>query len=140
MTAEAQTKTGYDHDDLRHVVITSTCFAFVLSTTAVAFRIISRKINGTGLFLDDILMLSALVSCTFQKERRITADRYSCLNMESPSLGLFVCVFSRSSLDQQLTPLAVLYNGLGTHIVYVKPDELVVYLKVYLLNTDMERT
>lgn len=64
MTSTTQTKTGYDHDNLRHVVITSTCFAFVLSTTAVGFRIISRKINGTGLFLDDILMLAALVSRT----------------------------------------------------------------------------
>lgn len=61
MTSTAQTQTDYDHENLRHVVITSSCFSFVLSTTAVGFRIISRKINGTGLFLDDILMLSALV-------------------------------------------------------------------------------
>lgn len=52
---------GYDHDNLRHVVITSTCFAFILSTVAVGFRIISRKVNGTGLYLDDFLMLGALV-------------------------------------------------------------------------------
>ena len=53
---------GYDHDNLRHVVITSTCFAFILSTTAVGFRIISRAINGNGLFLDDWFILLALVS------------------------------------------------------------------------------
>ena len=53
--------TGYENDNLRHVVITSTCFAFILSTVAVAFRIISRKLNGTGLYLDDFFMLGALV-------------------------------------------------------------------------------
>lgn len=26
--------------------------------------------------------------------------------------------------------MAVLYNGLGTHIIYVPPSDLVVYLKV----------
>jgi hypothetical protein len=58
----AQNVHGYDHDNLRHVVITSTCFAFILSTTAVGFRIISRGINGSGLFLDDWLIILALVS------------------------------------------------------------------------------
>lgn len=61
MSQVSQNKSGYDHDDLRHVVITSTCFAFILSTTAVGFRILSRKVNGTGLFADDILMVFALV-------------------------------------------------------------------------------
>ena len=61
MSGEA-TSTGVNHDNLRHVVITSTCFAFILSTTAVVFRILSRKINGSGLFVDDWLMISALVS------------------------------------------------------------------------------
>ena len=61
MSTVSQSKTGYDHDNLRHVVITSTCFAFILSTTAVGFRIISRKINGNGLYVDDFLMISALV-------------------------------------------------------------------------------
>lgn len=60
-----QTAEGYDHDNLRHVVITSTCFAFILSTTAVGFRIISRAINGSGLFLDDWLIISALVRASF---------------------------------------------------------------------------
>lgn len=60
----AQTIHGYDHDNLRHVVVTSTCFAFILSTTAVGFRIISRKINGSGLFADDWLIIIALVRST----------------------------------------------------------------------------
>lgn len=64
MSMTSQNATGVDHDNLRHVVITSTCFAFILSTTAVGFRILSRKINGTGLFIDDYLMLSALVRLT----------------------------------------------------------------------------
>jgi hypothetical protein len=67
---------GYDHDNLRHVVITSTCFAFILSTTAVSFRIISRAINGSGLFLDDWLIILALVS-----ERNYTIySLATCLN------------------------------------------------------------
>ncbi|KAJ5160168.1 uncharacterized protein N7482_007172 [Penicillium canariense] len=41
------------HDNLRHVVFTSTCLAFILSMTAVGFRILSRKIDGTGLFIDE---------------------------------------------------------------------------------------
>lgn len=58
----SQIAAGYDHHNLRHVVITSTCFAFILSTVAVGFRVISRKLNGTGLYLDDFLMIGALVS------------------------------------------------------------------------------
>ncbi|KAJ5303535.1 hypothetical protein N7476_010334 [Penicillium atrosanguineum] len=88
-------KTGYEHDNLRHVVITSTCFAFILSTTAVGFRVISRKLNGQGLFLDDYLIISALLF-----EYGIT-----------------------------IAGIVLLYNGLGKHIVYVKPDQLTVYLK-----------
>ncbi|KAJ5587486.1 uncharacterized protein N7459_003251 [Penicillium hispanicum] len=95
MSSTSQTKTGYDHDNLRHVVIISTCFAFTLSTTAVGFRILSRKVNGTGLFLDDMFMIGAL---------------------------LFEWGIS-------IAGVVMLYNGLGTHIVYVKPEQLVVYLK-----------
>lgn len=52
---------GYPHDNLRHVVITATCFAFILSTAAVGFRLVSRKINHNSLFLDDYLIIGALV-------------------------------------------------------------------------------
>jgi hypothetical protein len=43
---------GYPRDNLKHVVITATCFAFILSTFLVGFRPISRKLNGKGLYLD----------------------------------------------------------------------------------------
>ncbi|CEJ58752.1 hypothetical protein PMG11_07398 [Penicillium brasilianum] len=95
MSTTSQDATGVDHDNLRHVVITSTCFAFILSTTAVGFRILSRKINGTGLYLDDYLMLSALLW----------------------EWGI------------SIAGVVLLYNGLGTHIVYVRPEQLTVYLK-----------
>ncbi|KAJ5966206.1 hypothetical protein N7481_012920 [Penicillium waksmanii] len=91
----SQTAAGYDHHNLRHVVITSTCFAFILSTVAVGFRVISRKLNGTGLYLDDFLIIGAL--------------------------------FFEYGIS--IAGVVLLYNGLGTHIVYVKPEQLVVYLK-----------
>lgn len=49
-------------DNLHHVVITATCFAFILSTTAVGLRLYSRHLVGSRLFLDDYLMIGALVS------------------------------------------------------------------------------
>ncbi|KAJ5177795.1 uncharacterized protein N7500_000494 [Penicillium coprophilum] len=91
----AQTVHGYDHDNLRHVVITSTCFAFILSTTSVGFRIISRMINGSGLFLDDWLIIFALIF----------------------EYGI------------SIAGVVLLYNGLGTHIVELSPEQIVVYLK-----------
>ncbi|KAJ5747170.1 uncharacterized protein N7511_008866 [Penicillium nucicola] len=92
----AQTEHGYDHDNLRHVVITATCFAFILSTTAVGFRIISRGLNGSGLFADDWLIIFALLF----------------------EYGLAVA------------GVVMLYNGLGTHIIYLSPEQIVTYLKV----------
>lgn len=53
---------GYEQGNLRHVVITATCFAFLLSTVSVALRLWVRKITNTGLFLDDYLILASLVS------------------------------------------------------------------------------
>lgn len=49
-------------DNLRYVVITATCFAYVLSTTVVGLRLFSRKLVGSRLYLDDYLMLAALMS------------------------------------------------------------------------------
>ncbi|OQD85129.1 hypothetical protein PENANT_c011G05538 [Penicillium antarcticum] len=91
----SQTEHGYDHDNLRHVVITATCFAFILSTTAVGFRVISRGINGSGLFADDWLIIFALLF----------------------EYGLAVA------------GVVMLYNGLGTHIIYLSPEQIVTYLK-----------
>ncbi|OJJ62647.1 hypothetical protein ASPSYDRAFT_41316 [Aspergillus sydowii CBS 593.65] len=52
---------GYSHDNLRHVVITATCFALIISTIAVILRLACRRITKTKLFLDDYLMIAALV-------------------------------------------------------------------------------
>lgn len=49
-------------DNLHHVVITATCFAFILSTTAVGLRLYSRLLVGSRLYIDDYLMIGALVS------------------------------------------------------------------------------
>jgi hypothetical protein len=88
----AQTEHGYDHDNLRHVVITATCFAFILSTTAVGFRIISRAINGTGLFVDDWLIIFALVCrCRLVCLMMLSNNLCSCSNMDWLSLALSVC-------------------------------------------------
>ncbi|RAK99578.1 uncharacterized protein BO80DRAFT_119173 [Aspergillus ibericus CBS 121593] len=62
MAAVAQAgKVGYDHDNLRHVVITATCFALSISTISVALRLLCRKITGTKVFFDDYLIIVALV-------------------------------------------------------------------------------
>ncbi|KAF7718501.1 Uncharacterized protein PECH_003689 [Penicillium ucsense] len=95
MSTSGKASTGINHDNLRHVVITSTCFAFILSTTAVVCRILARKVNRSGLFIDDWLMISALIW----------------------EWGI------------SIAGIVLLYNGLGTHIEYVKPEQLVVYLK-----------
>lgn len=59
---------GYAQDNLRYVVITETCFAFLLSTVSVALQLWVRKITRTGLFLDDYLILESLVSPIAQHE------------------------------------------------------------------------
>ncbi|KAI9933726.1 hypothetical protein MW887_004798 [Aspergillus wentii] len=52
---------GYLRHNLKHVVITATCFAFVLSTVSVGLRILSRRMVRSGLFMDDFLIMLALV-------------------------------------------------------------------------------
>ncbi|KAI2990716.1 transcriptional regulator family: Fungal Specific TF [Aspergillus niger] len=61
MAAPGTGDLGYDHDNLRHVVITATCFALVLSTVSVGLRLYCRKITGTKVFFDDYLIIVALV-------------------------------------------------------------------------------
>ncbi|RAH80408.1 integral membrane protein, partial [Aspergillus japonicus CBS 114.51] len=92
---------GYDHDNLRHVVITASCFALVVSTLAVGLRLWCRRITRTKVFLDDYLMIVALVF-----EYGIT-----------------------------VAGVVLLYNGLGTHIIYVSPEQLVVYMKTLSTGT-----
>ncbi|GLA66745.1 hypothetical protein AtubIFM55763_010160 [Aspergillus tubingensis] len=60
MAASETGDLGYDHDNLRHVVITATCFALILSTVSVALRLYCRKITGTKVFFDDYLIIVAL--------------------------------------------------------------------------------
>ncbi|KAL4970637.1 uncharacterized protein BDV14DRAFT_186423 [Aspergillus stella-maris] len=60
-TSGETNETGYSHDNLRHVVITATSFALVISTIAVVLRLLCRRITKTKLFLDDYLMIGALV-------------------------------------------------------------------------------
>ncbi|OGM43971.1 hypothetical protein ABOM_007989 [Aspergillus bombycis] len=49
------------HDNLRHVVITATCFALILSTTSVVLRLVCRRMMKTKFFLDDYFMIVALI-------------------------------------------------------------------------------
>lgn len=51
--------------------------------------------------------------------------------MEYRLQELFVGPFQlNESPDQSINLRVVLYNGLGTHIVYLKPEQITVYLKV----------
>ncbi|KAK1141820.1 hypothetical protein N8T08_008485 [Aspergillus melleus] len=94
-TTEQSPDLGYSHDNLHHVVITATCFALILSTFSVVLRLLCRVVTKTKMFLDDYLILVAL---------------------------LFLYALSFSGV-------ILLYNGLGTHIIFVPPHELVVYMK-----------
>ncbi|KOC18842.1 integral membrane protein [Aspergillus flavus AF70] len=51
----------HPNQDLRRSVIITLYFAFILSTTAVALRLLARKLNGTRLYLDDYLIIIALL-------------------------------------------------------------------------------
>lgn len=57
---------GYSHDDLRHVVITATSFALILSTVSVILRLLCRVVTKTKMFLDDYLIIIALVGAPLQ--------------------------------------------------------------------------
>ncbi|PTU24060.1 hypothetical protein P175DRAFT_0422674, partial [Aspergillus ochraceoroseus IBT 24754] len=52
---------GYSHENLRHVVITATSFALVLSTVSLILRLLCRQITRTKWFLDDYLMIIAVI-------------------------------------------------------------------------------
>ncbi|KAL4800665.1 hypothetical protein BDV19DRAFT_375366 [Aspergillus venezuelensis] len=95
LTSGETSETGYSHDNLRHVVITATSIALVLSTIAVILRLLCRRITKTKLFLDDYLMIGALVF----------------------EYGI------------SFAGVVLLYNGLGTHMTYVPPAQLVIYMK-----------
>ncbi|KAE8343442.1 hypothetical protein BDV24DRAFT_161489 [Aspergillus arachidicola] len=51
----------HPNQNLRRSIIITLYFAFILSTTAVALRLLARKLNGTRLYLDDYLIIIALL-------------------------------------------------------------------------------
>ncbi|KAI9037238.1 putative integral membrane protein Pth11-like [Aspergillus affinis] len=51
----------HPNENLRRTIIVSLYFAFIVSTVAVVLRLVARRITGTGLFLDDYLILIALL-------------------------------------------------------------------------------
>ncbi|KAJ5899871.1 hypothetical protein N7495_004615 [Penicillium taxi] len=52
----------HPNEELRRSVTIALVFAFTLSTLAVGLRIWARKMTGSKLFLDDHLILLALVN------------------------------------------------------------------------------
>ncbi|PYH83563.1 integral membrane protein [Aspergillus uvarum CBS 121591] len=57
------TEGDFDHPNqqLRRSVIIALPFAFALSTIAVLLRLVARRVNGTRLYLDDYLIIVALI-------------------------------------------------------------------------------
>ncbi|KAJ5788568.1 hypothetical protein N7457_003558 [Penicillium paradoxum] len=51
----------HPNEDLRRSITIALCFAFTLSTLSVALRILARKMTGSKLFMDDYLILVALL-------------------------------------------------------------------------------
>ncbi|KAE8375727.1 hypothetical protein BDV26DRAFT_294736 [Aspergillus bertholletiae] len=61
--SDAGTPGDFEHpnQNLRRSIIITLYFAFILSTVAVGLRILARKMNGTRLYLDDYLIIIALL-------------------------------------------------------------------------------
>lgn len=94
----------HPNQNLRRSIIIALYFAFILSTAAVVLRLVARKINGTRLYLDDYLILVALV-CSLMLESFATRTltiaklfKYGCsIGVTIRELStLFVC----STTDQ----------------------------------------
>ncbi|KAE8354950.1 hypothetical protein BDV28DRAFT_130054 [Aspergillus coremiiformis] len=51
----------HPNQNLRRSIIIALYFAFILSTAAVGLRLLARRMNGTGLYMDDYLILIALL-------------------------------------------------------------------------------
>lgn len=71
---------------LRRTMAIALVFAFTLSTLAVGLRILARRISGQRLFLDDYLIIVALVillpGLIFTQ---LLIAPNSCSNMDAPS-------------------------------------------------------
>ncbi|PWY69041.1 integral membrane protein [Aspergillus sclerotioniger CBS 115572] len=61
--SDSGTSGDFEHpnQNLRRSVIIALYFAFILSTVAVALRLLARKITGSKLYLDDYLIIIALL-------------------------------------------------------------------------------
>ncbi|GAB1190907.1 hypothetical protein APSETT444_000073 [Aspergillus pseudonomiae] len=65
----------HPNQNLRRSIIITLYFAFILSTTAVALRLLARRMNGTRLYLDDYLILLALLSILALYKRLFSTPR-----------------------------------------------------------------
>lgn len=70
------TEGDFEHpnETIRHRLIVALVFAFTLPTVAVGLRLLARRITGSRLFLDDWLIIVALVwlqSLSLYEERQL---------------------------------------------------------------------
>jgi hypothetical protein len=69
MSEHTWTSGDFEHpnEELRWSISVGLVFAFLLSTVAVGLRFLARRVAGGRLYLDDWLMLVALVSVKFRE-------------------------------------------------------------------------
>jgi hypothetical protein len=82
------TEGDFEHpnEKIRHSLIVALVFAFTLPTVAVGLRLLARRMTGNRLFLDDYLILVALVWLPLLhhcREWSLTLIYDSCLNMDA---------------------------------------------------------
>lgn len=80
------TEGDFEHpnEKIRHSLIVALVFAFTLPTVAVGLRLLARRMTGNRLFLDDYLILVALVWLPILypcREWSLILIYDSCLNM-----------------------------------------------------------
>ncbi|KAF7594151.1 hypothetical protein BBP40_010000 [Aspergillus hancockii] len=109
--------------DLRRSIIIALYFAFILSTAAVGLRLLARKINGTKLFLDDYLILIALLF------------KYGCsigvVILLYNGLGSHITMIPRSNLEVNLKIVwanSFVYTGC---VAFIKLSILALYKRLF---------
>lgn len=133
------TSGDFEHPNpqLRWSITVGLVFAFLLSTVAVGLRFLARRLAGGRLYLDDWLMLVALVSLritccrsyfTYSQIANFAFQRFSNTDAQSESLHVSLIFTNTRKIDTYLQP--VLYNGLGSHIDTIPPKNLEWYFKV----------
>lgn len=75
---------------LRRSITIALVFAFTLSTLSVGLRVLARRISGQRLFLDDWLIIVALVGLFFSDCELPTNRNHSFSNMDAPSASPLV--------------------------------------------------